>query len=76
MLRPSGPLLPFAFARGATFVALAAFGALHWMAMLEPAAAERAWYAVGAGLSRSPGCSAPPACAAPARWRPWPARAW
>ena len=26
------------FARGVTFLALAAFGALHWMAMLEPTA--------------------------------------
>ena len=50
VLRPTGPLLPFVFARGVTFVALATFGALHWMAMLEPTAAERAWYAVGAGL--------------------------
>ena len=50
MLRPTGPLLPFVVARGATFVALATFGALHWMAMLEPTAAERAWYAVGGGL--------------------------
>ena len=37
-LRPSGPQLPFAFARGSTFLALATFGALHWMAMLEPTA--------------------------------------
>ncbi len=50
VLRPSGPLLPFAFARGIAFFALAAFGALHWMAMLEPTAAGRGWYAVGAGL--------------------------
>ena len=48
-LRPSGPQLPFAFARGVTFLALATFGALHWMAMLEPTASERAWYAVGTG---------------------------
>jgi transglutaminase-like putative cysteine protease len=46
-LRPTGPVLPFAFARGATFLALATFGALHWMAMLAPTAGERAWYAVG-----------------------------
>ena len=38
VLRPSGPLLPLAFARGVTFFALATFGALHWMAMLEPTA--------------------------------------
>jgi transglutaminase-like putative cysteine protease len=48
-LRPTGPQLPFAFARGSTFLALATFGALHWMAMLEPTATERAWYAVGTG---------------------------
>jgi protein-glutamine gamma-glutamyltransferase len=48
-LRPAGPQLPFAFARGTTFLALATFGALHWMAMLEPTATERAWYAVGTG---------------------------
>jgi hypothetical protein len=47
VLRPTGPVLPFAFARGSTFLALATFGALHWMAMLEPSAGERAWYAVG-----------------------------
>jgi transglutaminase-like putative cysteine protease len=46
-LRPTGPVLPFAFARGATFLALATFGALHWMAMLAPTAGERGWYAVG-----------------------------
>ena len=50
VLRPSGPLLPLVFARGVTFVALAAFGALHWMAMLDPTATERGWYAVGVGL--------------------------
>jgi transglutaminase-like putative cysteine protease len=47
VLRPTGPQLPFAFARGTTFLALATFGALHWMAMLEPTAGARAWYAVG-----------------------------
>jgi protein-glutamine gamma-glutamyltransferase len=50
VLRPTGPLLPFAFARGATYFALATFGALHWMAMLEPSAPGRAWVAVGIGL--------------------------
>jgi transglutaminase-like putative cysteine protease len=50
VLRPSGPLLPLAVARGATFVALAVFGSLHWMAMLEPAAPGRAWSAVGAAI--------------------------
>ena len=50
VLRPTGPLLPFAFARGATYFALATFGALHWMAMLEPTVPGRAWAAVGIGL--------------------------
>ena len=50
VLRPSGPLLPLAYARGVTFMALAAFGALHWMAMLEPSAPGRAWDALGAAL--------------------------
>ena len=49
-LRPTGPQLPFAFARGVTFLALATFGALHWMAMLEPTAGARAWYAVGTAV--------------------------
>jgi transglutaminase-like putative cysteine protease len=49
VLRPTGPQLPLAFARGSTFLALAAFGALHWMAMLAPSATGRAWYAVGTG---------------------------
>jgi hypothetical protein len=48
-LRPTGPQLPFAFARGTTFLALATFGALHWMAMLDPSEPKRAWYAVGIG---------------------------
>ena len=50
VLRPSGPLLPLAYARGITFMALAAFGSLHWMAMLEPSAPGRAWDALGAAL--------------------------
>jgi transglutaminase-like putative cysteine protease len=33
-------------ARGVAFIALAAFGALHWMSLLQPAAGERALYAV------------------------------
>ena len=49
-LRATGPLLPFAFARGMSFFLLAVFGAQHWMAMLEPTASNRGWYAVGAGL--------------------------
>ena len=50
VLRPSGPLLPLVFARGGAFFCLATFGALHWMAMLDPTATGRAWSAVGAGL--------------------------
>ena len=34
---PSDPTLPVPAARGLAFVALAAFGALHWMVLLEPA---------------------------------------
>jgi hypothetical protein len=49
-LRPTGPLLPLIVARGVTFFALALFGALHWMGMLDPTAADRAWGALGAGL--------------------------
>jgi len=37
-------------ARGATFLALALFGALHWMTLLEPPAAGRAWLVVGAAV--------------------------
>ena len=43
------PTLPVPIARGLTFLALAGFGALHWMVLLDPAAPERALYAVGAG---------------------------
>ena len=76
MLRPTGPLLPFVFARGVTFLALATFGALHWMAMLDPTAAERAWYAVGGGLLAMGGllgaarvCPPAPRCGASPRPR-------
>ena len=37
-------------ARGLAFFALAAFGSLHWMVLLEPAEPKRALYALGAGL--------------------------
>jgi transglutaminase-like putative cysteine protease len=37
-------------ARGTGVIALAAFAALHWMQLLEPAAPGRAWGAVGAAL--------------------------
>jgi transglutaminase-like putative cysteine protease len=62
-----GPVLPLALARGAAFVALATFGALHWMVMLEPTATTRAWYALGAGVVAMLGLLA--AGRLPARWR-------
>ena len=46
----SDPTLPVPTARGLAFVALAAFGALHWMVLLEPAEPNRALYALGAGI--------------------------
>jgi transglutaminase-like putative cysteine protease len=46
----AGPLLPLGVARGAAFFALAVFGSLHWMTMLEPAVPGRAWWAVGTSL--------------------------
>ena len=39
-----------ALARALAFTALAAWGALHWMAMLEPSEPRRAWLAVAVGL--------------------------
>jgi transglutaminase-like putative cysteine protease/phosphatidylserine synthase len=48
-VRAGGPVLPLGASRGAAFIALALFGALHWMAMLEPVAPERAWYGVLCG---------------------------
>jgi transglutaminase-like putative cysteine protease len=47
---PSDPTLPVATARGLAFMALAAFGVLHWMALLDPAAPTRALYALGCGI--------------------------
>jgi protein-glutamine gamma-glutamyltransferase len=47
---PSDPTLPVPTARGLAFVALAAFGALHWMVLLDPAEPNRALYALGAGI--------------------------
>jgi len=47
---PSDPTLPVPTARGLAFVALAAFGALHWMVLLDPAEPDRALYALGAGI--------------------------
>jgi transglutaminase-like putative cysteine protease len=46
----SDPTLPVPTARGLAFVALAAFGVLHWMVLLDPAAPNRALYALGAGI--------------------------
>jgi protein-glutamine gamma-glutamyltransferase len=37
-------------ARGLAFFALSAWGALHWMSMLQPSAPGRGWAAVGVGL--------------------------
>ena len=45
----SDPTLPVATARGLAFAGLAGFGALHWMVLLDPAAPDRALYALGAG---------------------------
>jgi transglutaminase-like putative cysteine protease len=44
------PLLPVALARALAFTALAAWGALHWMSMLEPAEPGRGWLIVLVGL--------------------------
>ena len=44
------PLLPVALARALAFTALAAWGALHWMSMLEPAEPGRGWLVVLVGL--------------------------
>jgi transglutaminase-like putative cysteine protease len=62
-----GPVLPLALARGSAFVALAVFGGLHWMVMLEPAATSRAWYALGAGVFAMLGLIG--AARLPAPWR-------
>jgi protein-glutamine gamma-glutamyltransferase len=43
------PALPLWLARGATLLALLAFGELHWMALLEPAQPGRAWVIVALG---------------------------
>src|SRR3954453_1796135 len=37
-------------ARGLAFFALSAWGALHWMSMLQPSAAGRGWALVAVGL--------------------------
>jgi transglutaminase-like putative cysteine protease len=43
------PTLPVPLARGLAFFALAAFGSLHWMVLLEPAEPKRALYALVVG---------------------------
>ena len=45
------PVMPLAVARGIAFAALVAWGALHWMSMLEPAEPGRGWLVVGVGLA-------------------------
>jgi transglutaminase-like putative cysteine protease len=42
--------MPVAIARFVVFGALAAWGSLHWMALLEPAEPERGWLVVLVGL--------------------------
>ena len=42
-----GPALPLAPVRATVLLAFVAFAGLHWMWLLEPAAAGRAWEAVG-----------------------------
>ena len=51
-LRPlgGGTLLPPALARAVAFTALAAWGALHWMGLLEPSEPGRAWLALAVAL--------------------------
>ncbi|HWK27526.1 MAG TPA: transglutaminaseTgpA domain-containing protein [Solirubrobacter sp.] len=44
------PVLPVAAARAIAFVALAGWGALHWMSMLEPAEPGRGWRVLGVGV--------------------------
>ena len=69
-----GTLLPLPLARTIAFVALAAWGALHWMSLLEPREPNRAWLALAVGLSRSPRCSGPASSPAAAGNWPRPAR--
>jgi transglutaminase-like putative cysteine protease len=47
---PSDPTLPVPTARGVAFMALAAFGVLHWMVLLDPAAPNRAMWALGIAI--------------------------
>jgi transglutaminase-like putative cysteine protease len=43
-------LFALPLARGLTFAALASWGALHWMSMMQPAEPGRGWAVVGVGL--------------------------
>jgi len=43
-------LLPLPLARGIAVLALAMFGVLHWMQLLDPPAAFRGWEAIGIGV--------------------------
>ncbi len=56
-IRPTtgAALLPVAVARAIAFVALAAWGVLHWMSMLEPAEPGRGWTALLVGTARDRG---------------------
>ncbi len=54
-------------ARGLAFFALSAWGALHWMSMLQPSAPGLGWAAVAVGLGTALGLLA--AGRAPGRWR-------
>jgi transglutaminase-like putative cysteine protease len=64
----SDPTLSIPAARGIAFFALAAFGALHWMVLFEPAEGERALYALGAAGVATLGLLA--AASLPGRARP------
>ena len=58
--RPRGePVLPSPSRASIAFTALAAWGALHWMPMLEPAEPKRGWTSSSSGCSRPARCSAP-----------------
>jgi protein-glutamine gamma-glutamyltransferase len=72
-LQTGAQLLPAAVARGVSFLALVAFGALHWMVLVEPPQPGRAWLLVGLGAlamlamlaaARLPGAARPVAAVA------------
>ncbi len=62
------PVLSVPVARGLAFTALAAWGALHWMALMQPAQPGRGWLVVGVGLAAVFAMLA--AGRLPGRWRP------